>query len=104
MKTANQLANVSAQAYDNFKAVAQNIASVNGVIAQLSQVANANAALGLFTATVNLNDIDVHSGNAFLFQQLLSDTLSNMGFNVSYQVTLYTTNVTIDWDPENQNF
>lgn len=104
MKTADQLRNDSVQAYDNFKAVAQNVASVNGVIAQLSQVANENAALGLFTATVNLSGVDAASGNAVLFQRLLTENLTGMGFIVTYQVTLYTTNVQIDWDPEDQEF
>lgn len=102
MKTAAQLLNDSVQAYDAFKAVAQNVASVNEVVARLSQVANQNATLGLLNASVNLNGADVASGNAVLFQKLLSEDLTNMGFLVSYTVTLYTTNVTIDWDPENQ--
>lgn len=102
MKTADQLRNVSVQAYDNFKAVAQNVASVNAVVAKLSQAANTNAQLGQFTATVSLDALDAESGNAFLFQQLLTDTLSNMGFNVVYSFNSYTTNVTIDWDFPNE--
>ena len=102
MKTADQLRNVSVQAYDNFKAVAQNVANVNAVVAKLSQAANTNAQLGEFTATVSLDALDTESGNAFLFQQLLTDTLSNMGFNVVYSFNSYTTNVTIDWDFPNE--
>lgn len=97
MKTADQLRNVSEQAYDNFKAVAQNIASANGVIAQLAQAANAQAQLGLFNASVNLNGADVASGNAALFQNLLTELLTTMGFNVEFSYNLNTTNVVIDW-------
>lgn len=100
MKTADQLRDVSAQAFDNFKAVAQNIASANGVVAALSQLANQRAQLGLFDAGVSLNGADVVSGNAVLFQQLLTEILSGMGFNVIFSYNLNTTNVSIDWNPE----
>lgn len=102
MKTAQQLRTESVQAFDNFKAVAQNVASVNAVIAQLGQVADQNALLGLFSATVNLNGADAASGNTALFQRLLTEDLTNLGFLVSFTVTLFTTNVTIDWDPEDE--
>lgn len=102
MKNANQLANDSAQAFDNFKSVAANIAGVNGVIARLSVVANQNAALGMFSASVGLDGADDVSGNPFLFQQLLNELLSNQGFIVGFQFGVNATSVTIDWDPENQ--
>src|SRR5579864_1486070 len=98
MKTADQLRDVSAQAFYNFKAVAQNIASANAVIAALSLAANQSAQLGLFSANASLNGVDVASGNAVLFQQLLAEMLSNMGFNVTFSYNLNTTNVSIDWD------
>ena len=98
MKTADQLRDVSAQAFDNFKAVAQNIASANAVIAALSLAANQSAQLGLFSANASLNGVDVAPGNAVLFQQLLAEMLSNMGFNVTFSYNLNTTNVSIDWD------
>lgn len=103
MKTADQLANVSAQAYDNFKAVAANVAGANGVVARLSSIANQNAQLGMFTASIGLDGADVVSGNPFLFQQLLTEMLSSMGFIVEFQFGVNATNVTVNWDPENQN-
>lgn len=103
MKTADQLANDSAQAFDNFKSIAANIAGANGVIARLSSVANHNAQLGMFTASVNLDGADVASGNPFLFQQLLTEMLSDMGFIVGFQFGVNASNVTIDWDPEDKD-
>lgn len=100
MKTADQLATTSIQAYDNFKAVTQNVASVNGVVAALFQAASQNAALGLFEASVNLNGIDDASGNAVLFQRFLNEILTVQGFVVSFSGTFTTTNVIINWDPE----
>jgi myo-inositol-1-phosphate synthase len=101
MKTADQLRDISAQAFDNFKAIAQNIASANGIVAQLAQVANQRAQLGLYDAGVNLNGADIASGNTVLFQQLLTEMLTNMGFNVTFSYNLNTTNVSIDWIPDN---
>ncbi len=98
MKTADQLRNDSAQAYDNFKAVAANIAGVNGVIARLAPVANQRAQLGLYNAIVNLDGADIASGNVTLFQQLLSDTLSGMGFTVEFENGLNSSNVLVSWD------
>jgi hypothetical protein len=103
MKNADQLRNVSAQAYDNFKAVVKNIASINGVIAQLSQAANTQAELGLFTASANLSGVDVASGNPSLFQAVLEDTLTDMGFTVEYSLNPNTTTVIINWDIQDED-
>ena|SRR5271157_5128504 len=103
MKTADQLRDVSAQAFDNFKAVAQNIASANGVVAELSSVANQRAQLGLLDAEVSLNGADVASGNTVLFQQLLTELLTDKGFNVTFSANVNTSSVTIDWNPSNDS-
>lgn len=100
MKTANQLRDVSEQAYDNFKAIAQNIANANAVVARLALAANQRAQLGLFDANVNLDGVDVSSGNTTLFQKLLTEILTGMGFNVAFSYNLNTSNVSIDWNEE----
>ena len=97
MKNAQQLRDESVQAYDNFKSVAQNIASANGVIAALGPVANKSALTGLFQAEVSLNGADTASGNVVLFQQLLSDMLSNLGFSVTFSSNVTSTSVIVDW-------
>jgi hypothetical protein len=103
MKTAHQLQQESFQAYSTFRSQPANITLITSLLVQISTVADAAANLGLYFCTFSLGNIDNLTSSSELFQRFLSQELTDLGYAVNFSNGVGSTEVSIDWTPQDEN-